>query len=57
MSKPSPFTVIQSKQQTDLAGEMSEKIKEIIYSYEAQVPLALAIGVLRIVEKEIMEAA
>ena len=57
MSKPSPFTVVQSKQQTVLAGEMSEKIKEIIYSYEAQVPLALAIGVLRIVEKEIMEAA
>ena len=57
MSRPSPFTVIQSKQQTDLAGEMSEKIQEIIYSYEAQVPLALAIGVLRIVEKEIMEAA
>lgn len=45
------------KPHAQLAGEMAEEIKSVIYSYEQRVPLALAIGVLRIVEKEIMDNA
>lgn len=37
------------------AQEMCERIKEVIYDYGGDVPLALAVGVLEIVKKEIME--
>ena len=38
-----------------IAGEMAEKIKEIIYEYSDKVPLALVVGVLDIVKFEIMD--
>lgn len=44
-----------SKSHDQLAGDMAAEIKEVIYTYSQRVPLALAIGVLRIVEKEILE--
>lgn len=37
----------------EIAGEMAEKIKEIIYEYSEQIPLVMALGVLRVVEIEI----
>ena len=54
---PVRFRAIASKPHAEMAGEMADEIKEVIYKYEQKVPLALAIGVLRIVEKEILEAA
>ena len=38
----------------EIAGEMAEKIKAVIYEYSDRVPLALAIGVLEIVKTEVM---
>ena len=40
----------------EIAGEMADKVKAVIYEYSDKVPLALAIGVLEIVKIEIMEA-
>lgn len=37
-----------------LAGEMAERIKEVVYEYSDRVSLAAAIGVLAIVQGEIM---
>ena len=37
-----------------VAGEMSEKIKAVIYEYADRVPLALTIGVLEIVKIEVI---
>ena len=38
----------------EIAGEMAEKIKDVIYEYSDRVPVALAIGVLEIVKTEVM---
>lgn len=54
---PHRFMAIASKPHAQLAGEMADEIKTVIYSYEQKMPLALAVGVLRIVEKEILDAA
>lgn len=56
-TNPMRFVAVASKPHAQLAGEMADKIKAVIYEYENRVPLALAIGVLRIVEKEILDAA
>jgi hypothetical protein len=50
------FTVIQNttKSQRELAGEMCERIKELVYEYSELVPAALAIGVLEIAKSEIL---
>ncbi|MGP1685309.1 MAG: hypothetical protein ACTS8S_23535 [Giesbergeria sp.] len=58
-SKTSPiqFMAIASKPHALMAGEMADAIKAVIYSYADKVPVALAIGVLRIVEKEILDDA
>lgn len=37
------------------AEEMCNRIKDVIHEYDEEMPLALAIGVLDIVKKEIME--
>lgn len=50
------FMHLANKTQCKIAGEMSQKIKDIILSYEDQIPLALAVGVLEVVKKEIIEA-
>lgn len=54
---PRRFMAIASKPHAQLAGEMADEIKAVIYAYEQRIPLALAIGVLRIIEKEILDAA
>ncbi len=36
---------------------MAEKIKAEVYSYADRIPLALAIGVLEIVKRELLEEA
>lgn len=43
------------KRAHDLAGEMAERIKGVVYEYTGRVPVAAAIGVLRIVEREILD--
>ena len=50
---PRAFTHSATKAQASLAAAMAKEIKAVIYSYEARVPLALALGVLRIVEREL----
>ena len=40
-----------------IAGTLADEIKAAIFKYEGQIPLALAIGVLRIVEKELLDDA
>lgn len=44
-----------SKQACLKAEKMANEIKEIIYKYDREIPLALAIGVLDIVKKEILD--
>lgn len=51
------FTATTSKSQFDLAEEMCNKIKEVVYTYSDRVPLALAIGVIEIAKMEVMEEA
>jgi len=41
---------------TDLTGEMAQRIKDVIYDYVGKVSLPSAIGVLRIVEREILDS-
>ncbi len=51
------FTVITNtnKTQRELAGEMCERIKALVYEYSELVPAALAIGVLEIAKTEILK--
>ena len=49
------FAHLASKQAAVKAAKMAEEIKECIYKYADEMPLALAIGFLDIVKKEIME--
>lgn len=51
------FEVIKNtgKTQRELASEMCDRIKAIVYEYSDQVPVALAIGVLEIAKFEIVE--
>jgi len=55
----SPIVIMQTNGQPmhDTAGEMAEKIKAVIYEFSDRVPLALALGVLRVVEHELIEDA
>ena len=53
VTDPRRFMHNATKAQSNLAAAMAEEIKTVIYSYENKVPLALAIGVLRIVEREL----
>ncbi|MCG7985080.1 MAG: hypothetical protein JAY90_20310 [Candidatus Thiodiazotropha lotti] len=54
---PRKFIAIASKSHAEIAGELADQIKETIYAYEDRIPLALAVGVLRIVEQELMDNA
>lgn len=49
------FMAIASKPHAQIAGELANDIKAVIYKYEDRIPLALAIGVLCIVEKELLD--
>lgn len=48
---------VASKPHAQIAGELAEAIKQLLYEHAERIPLALAIGVLRIVEKEILDEA
>lgn len=37
-----------------LAGELAERMKDIIYEYSGRIPVATAVGVLEIVKLEIV---
>jgi len=49
------FMAVASKPHAQIAGELAQTIKDLIYEQADRIPLALAIGVLRIVEKEILD--
>jgi len=55
VTEPRKFTAVASKPHAQIAGELGEAIKKLIYEQADKIPLALAIGVLRIVEKEILD--
>jgi len=58
MSEVKKFTVIatSSRPQHEVIEEMCDRVKEIVYSYAGQVPVATAIGVLHVAAKEILDA-
>ena len=51
------FEVIKntSKTQRELASEMCDRIKGIVYEYSDLVPVALAVGAMEIAKMEIMD--
>jgi hypothetical protein len=51
------FSTVESKPHAEIAGALAEEIKAAIFKYDGKIPLALAIGVLRIVEKELLDDA
>jgi len=53
--EPRKFMSIASKPHAKIAGEMAAKICDVIYEYADKVPLSLVVGVLRIVEHEMIE--
>jgi hypothetical protein len=57
MSEVRKFSVVVGDGQSilSLSQEMCDKIKEVVYSYSDRVPVALAIGVLHIAAKEILD--
>ena len=58
MSEVRNFSVVIGDGQSVLAlsEEMCDKIKEVVYSYSGRVPASVAIGVLHIAAKEILDA-
>lgn len=40
---------------TEAADEMCQRLKEVVYDYSDRIPLALAIGVLEIAKREILD--
>lgn len=57
MAEPHKFMAVASKPHAQIAGELATAIKQLIYQQAERIPLALAIGVLRIVEKELLDEA
>lgn len=55
MKPPANLQSVVGKPHAVLAGEMADAVKEVVHSYANRVPLATAIGVLRIVELELLE--
>ena len=51
------FMAVASKSHCEIAGEMAQQIKDLIYAHSDRIPLALAVGVLRIVEREMLDEA
>jgi len=49
------FAIVQGQRPEDVAGEMAERIKALIYEYDNRVTLATAVGVLHIVAAELIE--
>lgn len=57
MSEVRKISVVMGNGQSilSLSEEMCDRIKEVVYSYSDRVPTALAIGVLHIAAKEILD--
>ena len=53
--KATAFMHTASKTQSALAAKLAGEIKDLIHTYDDQIPLALAIGVIRIVERELID--
>lgn len=51
------FSAVVGQPHAAIAGTLAEELKAVIFKYEGRIPLALAIGVLRIVEKELLDDA
>lgn len=56
-TEPTRFMAVASKSHARIAADLADEIKETIHRYDGQIPLALAVGVLRIVEKELLDDA
>jgi len=56
MSNQRIFMALGTKAQCHEASKLAKDIKDVIFDRSDQLPLALVIGVLRIVEMEIMGA-
>lgn len=58
MSEVRKFSVVAttSRPQHEVIEEMCDRVKEVVYSYSGQVPVATAIGVLHVAAKEILDA-
>jgi hypothetical protein len=54
---PRRFMAVASKSHCQIAGELAQQIKGLLYTYSDRIPLALAVGVLQIVEKELLDEA
>ena len=54
MSDTPRFAVVKGQRPEDVAGEMAERIKALIYEYENRTTLAAAVGVLHIVAAELI---
>jgi len=48
------FAVVRGQRPEDVAGEMAERIKALIWEYEDRTTLATAVGVLHIVAAELI---
>jgi hypothetical protein len=48
---------VTNKANAELAGELAARVSELVHEYDGRIPLALAIGVLRIVENELIKEA
>jgi hypothetical protein len=53
--KPFDVSHIASKRSAVRAEEMCKELKSVIYNYENEMSLALALGVLDIVKKELID--
>jgi hypothetical protein len=54
VAEPAKFMAVASKPHAQIAGELAQAIKDLIYQQADRIPLVLAIGVLRVVEMEIL---
>jgi hypothetical protein len=51
------FMAVTNKANAELAGELATRVTALVHEYDDRIPLALAIGVLRIVESELIRDA
>lgn len=51
------FKVITGNSHEELAEELCNRLKLVVYEYSDRIPLALAVGVIEIVKVEILQEA
>lgn len=54
IERPALFMARANEKNCEIAGEMADRITEIIFEYRDQIPFVMALGVLRAVEIEIV---